>query len=164
MSKLEKLTLQVQEHLDLSETILHSVQGAYETKIMGSESLRQGAFFATNQKLVFYAKKLMGYDIEVFPYKSISSLEISKGIMGHKISFFSSGNKVVMKWINDGDVSGFVSFVKEIINGKQETEKIPEAPKKESSLDVLERLASLKEKGLLTSEEFDREKRKILDM
>ncbi len=163
MSKLEKLTEMVKSHLDGDENILHSVQGAYETKIMGSESVRQGAFFATNKRLVFYAKKMIGYDMEVFPYKSISSIEVSKGMLGHKISFFSSGNKAVMKWISDGNVVEFVSFVKETITGAQSKLDNSTSAKSSDSLDALERLAALKEKGVLTEEEFNLEKKKIFD-
>src|SRR5690625_4415112 len=110
--KLKKLMQQSKEHLDPDEEILHSVLGVYETKILGSESVRSGAFLATNKRLVFYAKKLTGYDLESFPYDKISSFEASKGMMGHSISFFASGNKVKMKWITDGDVKGFLEHLR----------------------------------------------------
>ena len=88
--------------------------GAYETKILGQDSARNGILMATDERLVFYAKKLGGYDLEMFPYANISSIEMSKGmVMGHKISFFASGNKVSMKWIHEGDIKGLVATVKD---------------------------------------------------
>lgn len=86
--KLKKLIEQSKEHLDQDEEILHSVLGVYETKILGSESVRNGTFLATNKRLVFFEKKLGGFDLESFPYENISSFEASKGLMGHSISFF----------------------------------------------------------------------------
>ena len=53
-----------------------AVLGAYETKIMGRDSVRNGIFVATNKRLVFFAKKLTGFDLEIFPYKNISSIEM----------------------------------------------------------------------------------------
>jgi len=53
--------------------------------------------------------------MEVFPLINISSFEQGKGAMGHKISFFSSGNKVAMKWIQKGDVKKFIEYMHYII-------------------------------------------------
>ena len=92
------------KHLDADEEILASIMGAYETEIMGNDSVRNGVFLATNRRLVFFAKKLTGFDFESFPYDKISSLEAGKNLMGKKVTFFASGNKAAMKWINDGDV------------------------------------------------------------
>lgn len=52
---------------------------------------------ATDQRVVFYAKKLGGYDLESFSYGNISSFEQSKTMMGYQVSFFASGNKVRLK-------------------------------------------------------------------
>lgn len=115
-----KLIEDARTHLYPGEEIFASVLGAYESKIMGKDTVRNGVFLATNSKIVFYGKKMFGYDLEVFPYSNISSIEMGKGMMGHTISFFASGNKVKMKWINYGDLEGFVKRVKEYI-GKKET-------------------------------------------
>ena len=62
MAKIDKLLKQAKEHLDEGEQPLQTVLGAYETKIMGGDSVRNGIFIATDQRLLFYAKKLTGYD------------------------------------------------------------------------------------------------------
>lgn len=159
--KLKKLTEQSREHLDPNEEVLFSVLGAYETKILGSDSVRNGAFLATDQRLVFYAKKLTGYDLESFPYSNISSFEASKGIMGHSISFFASGNEVKMKWINDGDVKGFMEHLRNAAGKKVEKETTTDENSK-SVVDELKDLAQLRDQGILTDEEFQKQKEKIL--
>src|SRR5687767_420627 len=107
MAKIEILVSQAQTHFEPGEPALASVMGAYETKVMGGETVRNGVFVATDRRLVFYAKKMFGYDFESMPYTSISSMEMSKGFMGHTLTFFVSGNRMSMKWIN-GDVLGFI--------------------------------------------------------
>jgi hypothetical protein len=78
MAKLEKLVEQVQTHLDEGEKVLVAVRGSYEIERMGQDSVRKGIFAATDHRLVFYAKKMTGYDFEVFPYENISSIEMGK--------------------------------------------------------------------------------------
>ncbi len=43
----------------------------------------------------------------------VKSLEAGKNLMGKKVTFFASGNKASMKWINDGDVDAFIKTVRE---------------------------------------------------
>jgi len=158
MGKLEKLTNKAKEYLESGEEILKSIVGQYETKILGKDSVRTGICLATNKRMVFYAKKLTGYDMEIFPYSTISSIEMGKGIMGHKIVFFASGNRVSMKWIKEGDVQGFIEEVKNRIGKKEEMKTITE----EGIPDKIEKLAKLKEKGILSEEEFELKKKELL--
>jgi len=158
MGKLKKLTTKAKEHLESDEEILKGIVGAYETKILGKDSVRNGIFLATNKRIVFYAKKLTGYDMEIFPYSTISSIEMGKGLMGHKINFFASGNKASMKWIKEGDVQGFIEEVKNRIGKKEETK----APAEETITDKIEKLAKLKGQGILSEEEFEQKKKELL--
>ena len=158
MGRLKKLTNKAKEHLESEEEILKSIVGSYEIKIMGKDSVRTGIFLATNKRMVFYAKKLTGYDMEIFPYSTISSIEMSKGIMGHKIVFFASGNRASMKWIKEGDVQGFIEEVKNRIGKKEEMKIVAE----EGIPDKIEKLAKLKEQGILSEEEFESKKKELL--
>jgi len=99
MASIESLTQAAKEHLENGEEILAVVLGAYETEILGQDSVRNGVLIATNKRVVFYGKKMFGYETEVFPYSNISSIEAGKGMLGYSINLFASGNKVKMKWI-----------------------------------------------------------------
>lgn len=46
----------VEEHLDHGENIRASVFGVYECKIMGGDSIRNGIFIATENRIVFFAR------------------------------------------------------------------------------------------------------------
>ncbi|MFD2446366.1 PH domain-containing protein [Bacillus sp. CGMCC 1.16607] len=158
MAKIDKLLKDAQAHLENGEEIYYSVLGAYETKVMGKDTVKNGVFLATNNRVVFYGKRTFGFDLEVFPYSSISSIEMGKGLMGHKISFFASGNKVNMKWINIGDIQGFINHVKTNIGKKSESLSTTSS----STADELKKFAELREAGIITIEEFDAKKKQLL--
>ena len=60
---------------------------------------------------------MSGYDSEIFHYGKISTFELSKILMWNTISFYSSGNKVSMKWVNDKDLDKFIEFVNKNVEG-----------------------------------------------
>lgn len=159
--KIDKLLTRATEHLDEGEQPQQTVFGAYETKIMGGDSVRNGIFIATNQRLLFYAKKLTGYDFESFPYGSISSMEMGKNLMGRYISFFASGNSCKMKWISVGDVGAFVETVKAQMAAAR-SGSTPSSQQPTDLVDQLERLGKLHAAGVLTNEEFSAKKAEIL--
>lgn len=99
-------------HFD-DETDLCSVRGTYETKRLGSDSVRSGILIATNKRVVFYAKKATGHDLNFLRYKAISSIDTGKNMMGAYITLVVSGNEANLKWIKDGDAAGFVETVQD---------------------------------------------------
>jgi Bacterial PH domain/Short C-terminal domain len=161
MAKLEKLLDGAKEHLDEGEEILAVVKGTYETKKMGNDWTRAGILAATDHRVVFYAKKMGGYDLEVFPYTAISSIEAGKGMTGHHIKFFASGNEVYLKWIDKkSDAPGFVSLVKsEMHKPKQAASVDVSAP---DAADQIRKLAQLREEGLVTDEEYEAKRAELL--
>lgn len=155
--KFEKLKKEAMSHLEQGEEIIAAVMGAYESKILGQDTVRNGVFLATNKRVVFYGKKTFGYDLEVFPYSNISSIEMSKEFMGHKITFIASGNKVKMKWINVGEINEFVNYVKENIGKKSS-----ESPT--SAADEIRKYKELLDEGIITAEEFEQKKKQLLGL
>ena len=108
-----KLLALARLHLDDDETDLCSVRGTYETKRLGSDSVRSGILIATNKRVVFYAKKATGHDLNFLRYKAISSIDTGKNMMGAYITLVVSGNEANLKWIKDGDAAGFVETVQD---------------------------------------------------
>lgn len=156
MANYKKSLVLVKEHLENGESIKASVFGAYEGKLMGNDITRNGIFIATETRLIFFAKKLFGYDLETFPFKNISSIEKSKGMMGHSITVFASGNKAKMKWINKGNISQFTEYVNSNIGKTHSTQTI-----QSNELDIpaqIKKLSDLKNQGILTEAEFEDKK------
>lgn len=159
MANYKKNLLSVEEHLEKGETIKASVFGAYEGKLMGKDMLRNGVFVATEKRLLFFAKKLFGYDLETVPYKSLSSIEKSKSAMGHTVTIFASGNKAKMKWINAGNIVELTQYV----NSKINTENTSTVTSNKNDIPLhIQKLSELKNKGILTEEEFSNKKSELL--
>jgi hypothetical protein len=147
------------EHLDPGEQVLAYVLGAYETKVLGKDSVRNGVCLATDRRLLFFAKKFTGFDLESFSYEKISSIEMGKGMMGHQITFFASGNEAKMKWINVGDVTDFV----ECARAKMDSSSKPVSePPAQDPIAQIEKLAALRDAGALSEEEFMAKKAELL--
>jgi hypothetical protein len=149
------------------EPVTASVFGTYEASFAGQDTVRSGVLAATHKRVVFFAKKLGGYDFESFPYGNISSVERSKGMLGHVITLHASGNEVRLKWIQDGDISKFVSTVDSRIGNKQASTASTSSasPPKSSPSDIpsqIKELAALKDQGVLSEQEFEKKKAELL--
>lgn len=142
------------------EPVEHMVQGVYNNSL--------GALFATNKRLLFVDKGLLyGLKVEDFPYDKITSIQYETGLMFGKLTIFASGNRADIVQCDKVLVRSFAEYVRARISGKQES-KAPVAVTASKGVgddDViskLERLAKLKEQGILNEEEFRAQKAKIL--
>ncbi|MBT0995535.1 PH domain-containing protein [Cellulomonas sp. DKR-3] len=163
MAKIEKLLEQATDHLEAGEEVIAAVQGTYETKKMGNDWTRAGILIATQKRIVFYAKKMGGYDLESFPYDKVSSYEQSKSMMGHSVTFFASGNKVAMKWISDqAALQVFSDLVRDKIHGGSATLDITSTNIHDDVMRQIRKLAELHQAGILTDEEFTSKKAELL--
>jgi len=160
VAKIDRLKEQVRAHLDPDEEVLAVVLGLYETKIWGSASVRNGIFVATPKRLVFFARKVFGHDLEVFPYSNISSFESSKGLMGYAISFFASGNSAKMKWIQEGDIEEFSRIVREKIDRPARAES--HEAERNDPIEAIRRLGELRDRGIVSAAEFEAKKAELL--
>lgn len=163
MSRAEKLLQQARPHLRLEEEVLCVVQGAYETKIGGNPTVRTGILIASVDRLVLFAKKLTGFELESFPYANISSFERGKSMGGAYVRFFASGNEVRVKWIlANAPLDQLVEIVHERA-GKQPAVD-DSAPRSVESpvIDQIRQLGELHAAGVLTEAEFTAKKSELL--
>jgi hypothetical protein len=168
MGKADKLLEQAAPHLEAGEVIRAAVMGAYETKIMGSDTVRNGVLIATDRRVVFYAKKLGGFDLESFPFGNISSFEHGKSMMGHNIAFHASGNAVQVKWLQPAtEFAAFLDVVKEAMNAKHlvaRSEPAAPATTAPSSdvFELLKQLGALRDAGVISTDDFEAKKAELL--
>lgn len=146
----------LKEHLNEGEEVSHSCFGTYETKILNADSVRSGILACTENRVIFFAVKLFGFDLESFPYSNISAIEFSKGFMGAKVNLTMSGNTAKLKWIQEGTPNDLVGFVRDRMGTNTSV----------GGADVIsqiESLAKLNSQGILTDEEFSIKKAELLD-
>lgn len=111
-----KHLLELAKNLKEGEEVIVSIYGGYETTRMGTKTVRNGVFALTEDRLIFCAKKMFGYDLESFQYKKVSSIERSKSMMGHSITVHASNNEALIKWINDTDFEFFMETFENKMN------------------------------------------------
>jgi len=137
-----------------------------EKLVQGIYSSGYGILVATNKRLIFVDKGLIyGLRVEDFPYDKITSIQYETGVFYGEIKIFASGNKADITQISKKQARDFAEYVRARISGVKEHASVY-APAQTSSGDVitqLERLAELKEQGILSEEEFLTLKKKILE-
>ena len=126
----------------------------------GLYSNHNGVLVATNIRVFFFYKgRFFGEQVEDFSYNKISSIEYETGMIGGSITILASGNAAKIDVVPNVYCRPFVNTVREIISN------LSQPPKVEISKDLLsklERLAALKQAGMLTDEEFTAAKAKLL--
>jgi hypothetical protein len=141
-----------------------------EKLVQGFYSGGNGILVATNKRLVFVDKGfLYGLKVEDFPYDKISSIQYETGLLLGKITIFASGNRAVIDNVDKQQARDFSDYVRASITKDRErgsTSTLAPAaavtPDRNDMISQLERLAGLKERGILTDEEFAAEKQRLL--
>lgn len=141
------------------EQIEQIIQGVYNNSM--------GILVATNKRLVFVDKGIIfGLKVEDFPYDKITSIQYQTGIIFGEITIFASGNRAEIKNMEKGRTRTFAEFVRARITQPSSNASIKDNnsnSSNEETIKQLERLATLKEKGILTEDEFNEQKKKILN-
>ena len=122
---------------------------------------------ATNMRLIFLDKGFIyGLKQIEYPYDKISSISHKLGMLMGKISIGTSSGDVIIDNIAKADVSKMNEIISNHIHN-QYTHTTPTAVGSKAPVDdiisKLERLGSMKEKGLLTDEEYVAAKAKLLN-
>lgn len=137
-----------------TETIDNLVQGAYNNG--------QGILVSTNRRLLFVGKGLLyGLKVEDFPLDKITSIQYETGLLLGEIKIHTSGNIAKIENVEKLSARSFAEFVREKLSQPKETlaTTIVSEP---NVLDQIEKLAKLKDSGILSDEEFDVQKKKLL--
>jgi hypothetical protein len=126
----------------------------------------RGILVATNKRLIFVDKGFIsGLKVEDFGLDKISSIQYETGIVFASIKIMASGNTAKIEYVDKGAARIFC----EKVRTKLSETKSNAAPVTivQSQLDVadqLSKLAKLKDQGILTQDEFDAQKKKLLNL
>lgn len=139
-----------------SETIDNIAQGTYNNG--------QGILVSTNRRLVFVDKGLLyGLKVEDFPLDKITTIQYETGLLLGEIKIHTSGNIAKIDNVEKATARAFAEFVRNKLSQPKET-IAPIINNQPDVYDQLEKLAKLKEQGILTQEEFDVQKKKLLNL
>ena len=138
-----------------NEIIDNLAQGTYNNG--------QGILVSTNRRLLFVDKGMFfGLKVEDFPLDKISSIQYETGLIFGGIKIHTTGNIAMIDNIEKASARSFAEFVRDKLSKPKETinATINTEP---TILDQLEKLAKLKENGILTEDEFKEQKKKLLE-
>ena len=137
-----------------------------EMLVTGIYNNGNGILVATNRRLVFVNKGLMSFKMEDFSYDKITSIESKTGMLLGQITIYASGNKEEIKNVPKDLTRPFADFLRARLSGVRQ----PTAEPAETSVavvsiaDELEKLAALRDRGIVSDSEFDAQKTKLLGM
>ena len=144
-----------------SEQIHDVVQGSYDSGL--------GILVSTDRRLIFVNKGMIyGLKVEDFPNDKITSIQYETKLLFGSITIFASGNKAVVKDVDKNQARTFAERVRaRLAAGSFPATEQPSpsgGPTENDMAGQLEKLAALKEKGILTEEEFTAKKKQILSI
>jgi hypothetical protein len=142
------------EHINQGENILGHTRGFYN----GTTWL----ICVTDRRLLFLDRNIgWGMKTTEIPLTSVGSVNYETKLMGGNITVTASGSEKhigKMKKQDVKDIAALISDAAEKVNSASPAAAIQEV----SKMDELKKLAELKDSGILTDEEFNEQKAKLL--
>jgi hypothetical protein len=139
------------------ERVLNLAQGELRTK--------QGLVVATDRRVMFVEEGLVRSSIEDFPYDKISAVETGRGMVYGSLAITVAGAKgEIEKVVPKDRAVEFGDYVRARIQGGPPTSG-PPTPTPSSAGDSMERLqklAALRDAGVISPEDFEQQKARIL--
>ncbi len=126
---------------------------------VGKNTQHNGALIITNQRVVFHRKGLTGSVFQSSKYKDISSIELKYQMGCKSIKFYTYNGSLEFKTLESANK---VNQIFEKTEELRETQQHSSATNSNDSIELIKKLAELKESGILTPEEFDVKKSEIM--
>jgi hypothetical protein len=140
--------------------LLHSREGVIELG-QGRYGDKQGLVVLTSERLFFFEKSLGSETVEEFGIGAISSIAVSKKMTGETLTIYASGNTAEVKSMMHGLGDAVARAFRNLKQLAGEAREKP-AGSGEDAITQLERLAALRDKGILSADEFEVKKADLL--
>ena len=167
--------------MDAKERLLEvgeTLQGAFHGSALarddyGNSVSYKGGFslhdylLVTDQRVVMWARGIFKQSVDAFYYEDISSVEATSGLLLGEIVLNIRGARERFANMITDDTPHAERMIRANIrshrNGRAAPPNAPQRTGLQGMFDNLERLAELKEKGLITEDEFAAKRQKIID-
>lgn len=173
-SKRKKLLADVQPVLNAGEQVLDCTSCQAEVRRMGAMTKRNATIAVTDRRVVIFSKKLGGYDVQDFAYGLLTGVNHKKGFTFGNMDFRASGDSAHLTMVPKDEVERIAQLVRDRIalshrpDGPGAT--VPSVgqsngavePSTLSVADEIRKLGELRDAGLLSQEEFDTQKTRLL--
>ena len=147
------------------ESIAASIKGYVPSgkKDNSSDALFGGRLVLTNERVCYIRKGIMGEAFETVDLPQVRSIE-AKSLLGHRtVKLFSTHNDLTVKSFEKKEAfQGFVADVEAALY-RSKSEGLNLQPSAQlSAVEQLEKLASLRDGGILSEDEFNTKKAELL--
>lgn len=131
----------------------------------------KGMLIATNHRLVFVTNEIgHGELAETFEYHKMNGIALSPDGFNQKelLIDYGQSRKIFDDIVNDEQFKRFIQVVREKMHESKKRTATPRrsnapSPKTDDKYEKLTQLAQLRDQGILTEEEFQNEKQKVLN-
>jgi hypothetical protein len=143
--------------LTATETVRELGQGVWEDD--------QGLIVLSDERLFFFDKTLTGATTLEFPVSAITSVTVGKKRTGETLAITVAGNVSTITRMMHGQGDAISrAFRQTRVTSASTIGNAPTTTAVPSDADELEKLASLRDRGILTDEEFQAKKAQILGL
>ena len=162
-SKRDQITADLQPVLMDGEQLIDVTTGAADVMRLGQPTERRGTLFITDRRVGLFTKKLGGHDMLDFSYGLLTSIEYKKGFSYGEITLLAAGDQTRFHMIPKDLVENLAKIIRErMVASTQPSQAAIQTGSGPSVADELLKLASLRDSGILTQEEFDAQKSKLI--
>lgn len=141
-----------------NETVFYLMEGLIGD-VHGRPVNGRGLAILTDRRVLFYRRSIIGTETkEEFKIANISSASSRKGLVYGSMIITVASNDATIEQCNKKAVEEFVTKLRELMHQPAENKSVSNI----SVADEIKKLADLKNEGILSEEEFNIEKRKIL--
>ena len=172
--RLRKRLGKAEQVLTEGEEIIDGATGMVPVRRMGTETSRNGVVIATDRRVILFATKMGGYDVQDFAYGLLTSVDHKKGVMYGDLRLNAAGDSAHVKQIPKDDIERLAQSIRgRIAVSHQPTTpqaaaisapaSQPEAAQPDPH-DELRKLAALRDDGIITEADFEAKKRELLGL
>jgi hypothetical protein len=127
---------------------------------VGKLGNKMGIVALTDRRLLFLEKSIGGEDLVDFSLNSIGALSLAKKMGGETLTVAHSGTSAVITGMGHGQGDGITRKFRELKDRPAHTAQASPVPA--DPITQIERLAALRDRGILSEEEFQAQKSQIL--
>jgi hypothetical protein len=120
-----------------------------------------GIMVATDRRLIFIDKGIVGLKTEDFAYDKISSIQMKTGMVFGEIEIDAAGNRSKIQNMDKTVARELADWIRNRIQTRATS---PSAPASADPIEQIARLAKLKDAGAITEEEFAAKKKQLLGL
>jgi hypothetical protein len=144
------------------EKVLDVTTGMGTVRRMGTETKRNGALIVTDKRVIFFTKKLGGYEMSDHVYAMLTAVDYKKGMVYGNINLNASGDHYHISMIAKNDVERVAQCIRSQMGVIKAHAPASSVPNNTNIPQQIKQLAILHQQGVLTDIEFTKKKSELL--